>query len=73
MVYPTTVQIKANLVLGDIPKEIGNITGSTGFTGVTGNTGATSITGYGYIQKKIEHGKISVCTRETFGIKKQST
>ncbi|MCB2360944.1 YncE family protein [Clostridium estertheticum] len=37
--YSTLVSIKANLVLGEIPEEVGSITGSTGTTGATGATG----------------------------------
>jgi len=46
--YSNLVQIKANLVLGEIPEEIGSltgITGATGETGITGTTGETGVTG----------------------------
>ena len=45
--YSTTVPIKANLVLGEVPEEIGGISGSgsTGATGITGTTGLTGTTG----------------------------
>lgn len=44
--YSTTVPIKANLVIGEIPEEVGSITGVTGVTGATGpGVGATGATG----------------------------
>ena len=45
--YSTLVPVIANLVLGEIPVEIGSITGLTGATGTsgTGITGATGVTG----------------------------